>query len=163
MIKGDKIKLVKSMGVFTNVGEVCEVTDIREDGSIWFRFGGVHLGCMSYDEYEKYFEPVKEKVKREWSEWKCYQYDLTLEYDIRNNENNVTCIEESIGDFGKVWYRDNGKRIQVRIEINGKYFKSSAICCHRDVFNFQIGMKLALKRLFPKVLAYLAEYDAKNM
>lgn len=29
MIKGDKIKLVRPMGAFTNVGEICEVTDIR--------------------------------------------------------------------------------------------------------------------------------------
>ena len=28
MIKGDRIKLVKKMGVFDNIGEICEVTDI---------------------------------------------------------------------------------------------------------------------------------------
>lgn len=59
MIKGDKIKLVHKMGVFDNIGEICEVTDIQEGGVICFKFGGCHLGCMSYDEYEKYFEKVE--------------------------------------------------------------------------------------------------------
>lgn len=53
MIKGDKIKLVHKMGIFDNIGEICEVTDIQEGGVICFKFGGCHLGCMSYDEYEK--------------------------------------------------------------------------------------------------------------
>lgn len=62
MIKGDKIKLIKSMGVFTNVGEICDVVDVTTDGIISFKFGnGKHLGCMSYDEFEKYFELVESK------------------------------------------------------------------------------------------------------
>lgn len=68
MIKGDKIKLVKPMGMFTNVGEICEVVDVNEDGVISFKFGqnGLHLGCMSYNEFEKYFELVK---KNTWTAW----------------------------------------------------------------------------------------------
>lgn len=56
--KGNEIRLVRQMGVFNNIGEVCEVTDVSEDGVISFRFGGCHLGCMSYNEFEKYFEFV---------------------------------------------------------------------------------------------------------
>ena len=62
MTKGDLIRLVKPMGVFDNVGEICEVTDVSEDGVISFRFGGSHLGCMSYNEFEKYFELVEEET-----------------------------------------------------------------------------------------------------
>lgn len=160
MIKGDKIKLVKPMGAFTNVGEMCEVTDIRGDGSIWFRFGGVHLGCMSYDEYEKYFEPVKEKVKREWSEWKRVSYDINCEYQI--NDNNLY-LQNSMGDFGDIWYRDNGKRVQVKTRTYEKDLKASATCSNDDTFNFQVGMQLAIKRLIPKMLAYLVECEAKKM
>ena len=62
MTKGDRIKLIKSMGVFTNVGEICDVVDVTTDGIISFKFGnGKHLGCMSYDEFEKYFELVESK------------------------------------------------------------------------------------------------------
>ena len=58
--KGKKIKLVKPMGVFTNVGEVCDVIDVV-DGVIIFSFGGgLHMGCMSEDEFEKYFEKYEE-------------------------------------------------------------------------------------------------------
>ena len=67
MTKGDSIRLVKPMGVFNNIGEVCEITDVSEDGVISFRFGGSHLGCMSYNEFEKYFElvEIEEEIEEE--------------------------------------------------------------------------------------------------
>ena len=56
MIKvGDKIVLKKEMGAFKNIGEKCEVIGV-EDNVISFKFGGgLHCGCMSEDELEKYF------------------------------------------------------------------------------------------------------------
>ena len=60
LVKGDKIKLVKPIGMFTNVGEICDVVDVSEDGVISFKFGGVHMGCMSYDEFDKYFIKYEE-------------------------------------------------------------------------------------------------------
>ena len=60
LVKGDKIKLVKPMGMFTNVGEICDVVDISEDGVICFKFGKVHMGCMSIDEFNKYFVKYEE-------------------------------------------------------------------------------------------------------
>lgn len=65
LVKGDKIRLVKPMGAFVNVGEVCDVMEVTDNGVISFKFGGVHMGCMSYDEFEKYFEKVEEKVEAE--------------------------------------------------------------------------------------------------
>lgn len=61
LAKGDKIRLVKPMGAFVNVGEVCDVMEVTDNGVISFKFGGVHMGCMSYDEFEKYFEKVVEE------------------------------------------------------------------------------------------------------
>ena len=66
--KGNEIRLIKPMGVFDNIGEVCEVTDVSEDGVISFKFGDCHLGCMSYNEFEKYFELVKKEVPEEESD-----------------------------------------------------------------------------------------------
>lgn len=63
--KGNEIRLIKPMGVFDNIGEICEVTDVSEDGVISFRFGGSHLGCMSYNEFEKYFELVEKEIPEE--------------------------------------------------------------------------------------------------
>lgn len=55
---GEKIRLIKAMGAFTNIGEECEVTEVKPDGEISFRFGGYHMGTMSADEADKYFEKV---------------------------------------------------------------------------------------------------------
>lgn len=93
MIKGDRIKLVKKMGVFDNIGEICEVTDIQEGGVICFKFGGCHLGCMSFDEYEKYFEKVEEPVKRTWSKWHLTEIRFT---DINGEEKRVFVAIETM-------------------------------------------------------------------
>ena len=59
--RGNTIRLVKPMGAFKNVGELCPVTEV-DNTAIVFRFGKVHLGCISYDEFDKYFELVTSKV-----------------------------------------------------------------------------------------------------
>lgn len=52
----DKIVLKRPMGAFDNVGEICEVIDISGN-CISFKFGnGMHFGCMSANEFSKYFE-----------------------------------------------------------------------------------------------------------
>ena len=153
IIKGSKIKLVKPMGVFTNVGEVCEVTNVADGGVISFRFSGCHLGCMSYDEYQKYFvdyvEPVK--IKREWTEWKkeCVYF-----YDIEKNRNKLYIID----------VRDNGKKVQARLHIDEHYeLRAEATCCNSDEFDYNAGSKLAIKRLWVKILNYEVAQLAKNM
>lgn len=134
MIKGDKIRLVKPMGAFKNIGEVCEVIDIAEGGVISFKFGGVHLGCMSYDEYKKYFEKVEEPIKREWSDWENKRLSF---YDLNDKMRNIT-----------VQCRENGKKVQVR---SGAY-KTESTCCQEDTFDFNKGLELAAKRLIVKYL-----------
>lgn len=145
MIKGDKIKLVKKMGVFDNIGEICEVTDIQEGGVICFKFGGCHLGCMSYDEYEKYFEKVEEPVKRTWSEWYLNEIRFT---DI--NGKDVRC---------NYLYRTNGKKVQIRCGA----FKAEATCCKDDKFEIEKGLNLAKKRLVVKYLDNQVKSIAKAM
>ncbi|WP_395546828.1 MULTISPECIES: hypothetical protein [unclassified Lacrimispora] len=150
MIKGDKIKLVKPMGAFTNVGEVCEVTDVAEGGVISFRFGGVHLGCMSYDEYEKYFAPYDEPVQaeRKWTEWS--------ECEIEHIDKNGICdvIIET---------RDNGKKYQVRTVDFDVVLKAEATCSPTDEFNCNDGYDLAVARLRTKMTAWDAQVLAKSM
>lgn len=157
MIKGDKIRLVKPMGIFTNVGEVCEVTDVMDGGIICFRFGDTHLGCMSYDEFKKYFEIVEyEYSKRSWTKWLSVPYEISLAY----TENDITINDE---DFGNLLYRHNGKQVQVKILAESKVLRASATCYKTDKFDLHKGLRLASKRLFAKVLAYMAECNAKNM
>ena len=145
MIKGDKIRLVKKMGVFDNIGEICEVTDIQEGGVICFRFGGCHLGCMSYDEYKKYFEKVEEPVKKPWSEWSLGEINFT---DINGNRKT-----------GHYRYRNNGKKVQVK--CGG--FKAEATCCKEDKFDFEKGLALAKSRLIVKYLDNQVKAIAKSM
>lgn len=140
MIKGDRIRLKAKMGVFDNIGEICEVTDVNDSGVICFKFGnGRHLGCISFDEYEKYFELVeeeKEPVKRAWSKWKPG-------YIIFYNQTGE-CIEEDI------YYRENRKRVQVKLKDGS--LRANASCCKEDKFNFFKGRELAERRLVVKYL-----------
>lgn len=147
MIKGDKIKLKKKMGVFTNIGEVCEVVDVTEGGVISFRFGGRHLGCMSYDEYLKYFEPVTEpeKSKRIWTDW-C---SGTAQYTDMNGQKTYLVYR----------YRHNGKRVHV---TSGP-LKAEASCHDDDKFILRKGLDLAVQRLIVKNMAEQVELKAKEM
>lgn len=114
MIKGDKIRLIAKMGMFDNIGEICEVVNVDENGVISFRFGknGMHLGCMSYNEFEKYFELVQE-TKREWSPWKTKE----LHYDDLHGYH--------ISDI--MLYRHNGKKVQVKCFYDEILIKAEAM------------------------------------
>lgn len=146
MIKGDRIKLIKKMGAFNNIGEICEIIDIQEGGVIYFKFGGCHLGCMSYDEYEKYFEKVEIPVKRAWSDWSL-THELTF-IDIKGDEKTI-----------KYQYRDNGKRIQIRSDA----LKAGSSCYNEDEFSLSSGLKLAEMRLIVKYLDNQVKSIAKAM
>lgn len=157
MIKGDKIKLIHKMGAFDNIGEICEVTDIQDGGVICFRFGnnGCHLGCMSYDEYVKYFKPITEEhtletPKRKWSEWK------------------LTNIRGYIGidgiPFDKLCtYRTNGKKVQVQCYNPFPAFRGEASCCNEDKFDLGKGLRLAKSRLVVKMINWQVEEMARKM
>ena len=145
LIVGSKIKLKKKMGVFDNIGEICEVTDIQEGGVICFKFGGCHLGCMSYDEYEKYFEKVETPVKRTWSKWYLNEIRFT---DI--NGKDVRC---------NYLYRTNGKKVQIRSGA----FKVETTCYKDDTFDLNKGLNLAKKRLIVKYLDNQVKSIAKAM
>ena len=141
MIKGDKIRLKAKMGVFDNIGEICEVTDVNDGGVICFRFGnGRHLGCMSFDEYEKYFELVeeeKESVKRVWTKWKHYYLNF---YDPNGYDIDLD-----------TFVRENGKHVQIK-STDGS-LKASATCRNDDEFLFEKGLNLAERRLIVKYIA----------
>lgn len=72
-----KIKLKKPMGCFDNLGEVCEIVKIDTDENVInFRFGadGVHLGVMSGDELEKYFDVIEPAVVPDDYDWHPYGF-----------------------------------------------------------------------------------------
>ena len=128
------------MGVFDNIGEICEVTDISDGGSICFKFGnGRHLGCMSFDEYKKYFELVEEKesIKRTWSKWEPYHSQF---YDPDGYNIDLDAF-----------VRENGKRVQIKLADES--LKARATCRNDDEFSFKKGLDLAERRLIVKYLS----------
>ena len=150
---GSKIKLAKAMGEFNNIGEVCDVIKVTEEGVISFKFGnGMHLGCMSYDEYEKYFVNYVEpkKADRVWSDWE-YDYIKYTEYTGED-----MCYDIKV--------RDNGKKVQMMC-VDGVHegVRAESTCCHSDVFSYDRGYDLAYSRLLAKMTQKDAEILAKNM
>ena len=141
--KGSKIKLVKPMGLFDKIGEICEVVKVNEDAVITFKcsFG---MGCMSYDELDKYFEVcenvnVKKKPKRSWTNW---THDMWVYFDTDGKNYKVP-----------VKYRNNGKQVQLR--TNWKYQKNirvKASCNKNDSFNVDVGLDIVDVRMQIKLL-----------
>lgn len=144
--KGSKIQLVKKMGIFNNIGEICEVTNITEDGVITFRFGNYHLGCMSYDEFEKYFinydeMKTKKAPKRTWTNW---EYDTFIYYDFDGDSYTVP-----------VKYRNNGKIVDFRTDWDKRAvanIKTRASCNKNDKFDFETGLDIADHRMQIKLM-----------
>lgn len=141
IIKGDKIKLVQKIGNFDKVGDIFEVTGV-DNGVVSFKCN-YGTGCMSYDEFERYFEKIE---KRAWSKWKSSEITF---------ENPLTMKEDTYN----VRYRDNGKKVQIR----SCGYKAEATCCNGDRFIFSVGYELALRRLIVKMLRGQVDAYAKSL
>lgn len=146
--KGSRIKLVRPMGMFDKVGEICEVVKVNEDAVITFKcsFG---MGCMSYDELDRYFEveganiQTKNKPKRVWTDWK---YDSF-----------VYCNFDGSTSVVPVKYRNNGKVIDLRTDWKNvtedkPNLRAKASCNKNDKFDFDDGLDLADARMQIKYL-----------
>lgn len=98
-----KIKLKKPMGCFDNLGEVCEIVKIDTDENVInFRFGvnGVHLGVMSGDELEKYFDVIEPTVVPDDYDWHPYGFIDGHQVEYRADVNGG--IHMSIGYNGSI-------------------------------------------------------------
>lgn len=98
-----KIKLKKPMGCFDNLGEVCEIVKIDTDENVInFRFGanGVHLGVMSGDELEKYFDVIEPPVIPDDYDWHTYGFIDGHQVEYRADVNGG--IHMSIGYNGSI-------------------------------------------------------------
>lgn len=133
MIKGDTIKLIKPMGVFDNIGEICEVISISEDGLIGFRFGGNHLGYMSYDEFERHFELVKNESDLEEDD-----KDLDIGEDEESLDNKELkdlfewCMKNDKPFLPKLYYNIIEKRHDITKSILGMYTNRLCLAQYRN-------------------------------
>lgn len=137
--KGMKIEAIKDIYDVIKTGEICEITEIKSNDSIAFRFGGCHLGVMTLKECNEYFKPYNtcNKNKKVWSKWKS----KTKNYFTLDGEFRSIAIE----------YRTNGQRVQVRTGVCGSYLKARSSCSPRDNFVMGNGLDLAEKRLIMKL------------
>ena len=131
LVKGDKIKLVKPMGVFTNIGEICDVVDVSKEGVISFKFGGIHMGCMSIDEFSKYFEKYEEP---------------------KNNTVTDEMIEE-IMNHSKVTVNTMfGKCTVVACQLpNGFIIVESSSCVDPKNYDETVGVEICMEKIVNKV------------
>ena len=126
LLKGDRIKLVKPIPGLDRVGDVFEVLDILEGGTISFK-SDYGAGVMSFSEFRKYFE---KKNILTWSPWESIRFD----------------------DDDTIYsYRTNNKRIELRLGD----IKSSASCHENDEFDLSKGLSLCLARLLVKQLVFV--------
>lgn len=129
LVKGDKIKLIKPMGAFTNVGEICEVTDVSEDGVISFRFGKVHLGCMSADEFSNFFkkyEPKSVSIER-------------IEEVMNNSKVSVQTLFE--------------KCTVVAVKLPcGHVIVESSSCIDKENYNENMGVEICMNKIKDRVV-----------
>lgn len=156
---GSKIELVKPMGMFDKVGEVCSVTNVTKDAVITFKCS-IGIGCMSYDEFEKYFKIYTEEAKlekdtkRKWSKWKTDTYKY---YTLKGFSRTVP-----------VKYRTNGKIIELRTDFN--YDKTGihnlrvkSYCNKTDKFDLEFGLDLCDYRMQIKMMQNELEDIINNL
>lgn len=133
MTKGDLIKLIKPMGVFDNVGEVCEVIDISDNELINFRFGSNNLGYMSHDEFERYFEFVEIEADLEEDD-----DTLNIEEDNEDLENKELrdlfewCMKNDKPFIPKLYYSVAEKRHDITKSILGMYNNRLCLAQYRN-------------------------------
>lgn len=132
IVKGDKIRLINPMGVFTNVGEICDVIDVNEFGVISFKFGnGRHMGCMSHDEFEKYFEKYEEP---------------------KNNTVTNEMIEEIMNHSKVVVNTVFDKCTVVSCKLpNGFVIVESSACVDPKNYDYDMGVEICMKKIINKV------------
>ena len=128
----NKVKLKKPFGVFTDVGETCDVESIN-DGVVTVKLWDGHtFACMLYKEFEEHFEVIPTKT---WSEW------ATKEKYVTFPNGEMKPIQFS--------YRSDGKRVQVRYGN----FRAKSSCSPCDDFDLRKGINIAFWRLAKKLIA----------
>lgn len=148
MTKGDKIKLIKPLGILDNIGEVYTVTRVTDSGFV-FKSETV-CGYLTLDEFSEYFTLVNKKKEehseRKWTKWNPCGY-------IELPENDIW--------FASKWpvvMRSNGHRVCVKAKTPyGGTITAHASCSPLDKFDVKKGEQLAKARLYPKAYKLLTE------
>lgn len=123
-----KIKLKKPMGCFDNLGEVCEIVKIDTDENVInFRFGvdGVHLGVMSGDELEKYFDVIEPTVIPDDYEWHPYGFiedNQVMYHALKNGSISMETTYDGDGTISVVYEHPENPYRQIKNGQRGRFY-----------------------------------------
>ena len=123
-----KIKLKKPMGCFDNLGEVCEIVKIDTDENVInFRFGvdGVHLGVMSGDELEKYFDVIEPAVAPDDYEWHPYGFIdgyQVMYHALKNGSISMETTYDGDGTISVVYEHPENPYRQIKNGQRGRFY-----------------------------------------
>lgn len=142
MVKaGDRIILKKEMGAFKNIGEECIVLSVN-DNIISFRFGnGLHLGCMSEDELNKYFDVVIKDAPTVTEEM--------IKEIIDHSEITTNTIY------------DKCTIVTMKLE-NGFIITESSACVSVENYDEKIGYDICMKKIIDKLWELEGYYMQKS-
>lgn len=125
-----KIKLKKPMGCFDNLGEVCEIVKIDTDENVInFRFGvdGVHLGVMSGDELEKYFDVIEPTVIPDDYEWHPYGFiedNQVMYHALKNGSISMeTTYDGGYGEISVEYCHPENPYRKIKNGQRGKFYE----------------------------------------
>lgn len=123
-----KIKLKKPMGCFDNFGEVCEIVKIDTDENVInFRFGanGVHLGVMSGDELEKYFDVIEPPVIPDDYDWHTYGFiedNQVMYHALKNGSISMETTYDGDGTISVVYEHPENPYRQIKNGQRGRFY-----------------------------------------
>lgn len=128
VIKNDKIILIKPMDSLQTVGETYEIANILEN-SVVLRDARTKIAVAAVDlnMLDVFF--VKAEEFKGWTPWQSLR-----------------------DETGVVFYRTNGKKVQVR-SVDG--VRAESCCCIEDEFNLWKGIQIAYARWNIKMLKAL--------
>lgn len=133
-VKGDKLIVTKKVAEFLNEGEICEVIEVNDRGIIKFSFGnGIHMGIMSTDEFDEYFEKYEEPKK----------VALTVSEDYIN-----WIIENSEFHIDTVF--DKCTVMSCKLP-NGFVIVESSACVDPDNYNEDMGIEICTNKIVDKI------------
>ena len=126
--KNSKIKLIKPIGEFKNIGEEFTVSVVNDDIICFYSKSGG--GCISRDEWSMYFKEIKSEESN-WGKW--YKEKATLIFD-----------KQTIEFFIKVRCNDYG------LQVKYKGLKAKALVKNPDDFYYYGLFSKACRKLFCK-------------
>lgn len=136
--KGDLIKLIRPMGMLTDVGDIYKVIDVNERGEITFEVSmgalGVLLGTMSADEFDRYFEMHEESEEE--------AFTITAEHIDEIMENTEIKVLPSV--FGKCTV------VAAKLP-NGFVIVESSACVDPRNYDEDMGVEICMDKIINKV------------